>query len=54
MPIAQLPYEGEGTWTRYFGDRYGKWTVYFDLNTNQPINLILDEIGVDPNCVFWG
>jgi len=54
MPIAQLPYEGEGTWTLYFGDRYGKWTVYFDLDTNQPINLILDEIGVDPNCVFWG
>ena len=44
MPIAQLPYEGEGTWTRYFGDRYGKWTVYFDFDTNQPINLILDEM----------
>jgi hypothetical protein len=54
MPIAQLRYEGDGTWTLYFGDRYGKWTMYFDLDTSQPINVILDEIGVDPTCVFWG
>ena len=54
MPIAQIRYEGKGTWTLYFGDRYGKWTMYFDLDTNQPINVILDEIGKDPTCVFWG
>ena len=48
MPIAQLRYEGDGTWTLYFGDRYGKWTMYFDLDTHQPIDVILDEIGVDP------
>ena len=41
-------------WTLYFGDRYGKWTMYFDLDTNQPIDVILDEIGKDPTCVFWG
>ena len=50
MAIAQLRYEGESTWTLYFGDRYGKWTMYFDLATHQPI----DEIGTDPTCVFWG
>ena len=54
MPIAQLRYEGDGTWTLYFGDRYGKWTMYFDLDTNQPVSVILDEIGSDPTCVFWG
>ncbi len=54
MPIAQIRYEGEGAWTLYFGDRYGKWTMYFDLDTHQPINVILDEIGKDPTCVFWG
>ena len=54
MPIAQIRYEGDGTWTLYFGDRYGKWTMYFDLDTNQPIARILDEIGADPTCVFWG
>jgi len=50
LAIAQLRYEGESTWTLYFGDRYGKWTMYFDLVTHQPI----DEIGTDPTCVFWG
>ncbi len=46
--------EGDGTWNLYFGDRYGKWTEYFDLDTNQTIDAILDEIGLDPTCVFWG
>jgi hypothetical protein len=53
-PIAQVRYEGDGTWTLYFGDHYGKWTMYFDLNTNQPIDVILDEISLDPTSVFWG
>lgn len=53
-PIAQIRYEGAGTWTLYFGDRNGKWTMYFDLDANQPIGVILDEIGMDPTCVFWG
>jgi hypothetical protein len=54
MPIAQIRYEGDGAWTLYFGDRYGKWTMYFDLESNQSINVILDELGSDPTCVFWG
>jgi Protein of unknown function (DUF3024) len=45
---------GDGTWNLYFGDRYGKWTEYLDLDTNQPISVILDEIGLDPTGVFWG
>ena len=48
------PLRGRRTWTLYFGDRYGKWTMYFDLDTHQPINMILDEVGVDPTGVFWG
>jgi len=54
MPIAQLRYEGEGTWTLYFGDRYGKWTMYFDLDAHQPIDVIIKELEDDPTCVFWG
>jgi len=54
MAIAQIRYQGDGTWNLYFGDRYGKWTEYFDLDTNQPIGVILDEMGMDPTCVFWG
>jgi len=54
MAIAQIRYEGDGTWTLYFGDRYNKWTMYFDLDSNQPIDVILDEMRVDPTSVFWG
>ena len=28
--------------------------MYFDLDTNQPIDAIINEIEVDPTCVFWG
>jgi LPS sulfotransferase NodH len=54
MPIAQLRYEGDGAWTLYFGDRYGGWTMYFDLDAKQPIDAIIEELSSDPTCVFWG
>ena len=54
MPIAQVRYEGDGTWTLYFGDRYGGWTMYFDLEAKQPIDVIIEELSSDPTCVFWG
>jgi hypothetical protein len=54
MPIAQLRYEGDGEWTLYFGDRYGKWTMYFDLDPKQPVDTIIKELEEDPTCVFWG
>ena len=54
LPIAQIRYQGEGTWTLYFGDRYGNWKMYVHLDTHQPIGTILDEIGTDPTAVFWG
>jgi hypothetical protein len=45
-------YEGDGTCTLCFVDHYAKWTMYFDLDTNQLITA-LDEIGLDPTGVFW-
>lgn len=54
MPIAQLRYDGEGGWTLYFGDRNGKWVLYFDLEPSQPVDLLIDELQGDPTCVFWG
>ncbi len=54
MPIAQIRYEGDGLWTLYFGDRYGKWTEYCDLERRQPIEVIIAELEDDPTCVFWG
>jgi Protein of unknown function (DUF3024) len=54
MAIAQIRYAGEGTWTLYFGDRNGKWTMYFDLDPAQPIDVIIEELETDPTSVFWG
>ena len=54
MAIAQIRYEGDGTWTLYFGDRNGKWTVYFDLDSHQPIDVILDEIACRPHRRLLG
>ncbi len=42
------------TWTLYFGDRYDKWTLYFDLDSHQPIDVIINELEQDPTCLFWG
>ena len=54
MGIAQIRYEGDGTWTLFSSDRYGRWKMYVELDAHQPIGAILDEIGTDPFCIFWG
>ncbi len=54
MAIAQVRYEGDGTWTLYYGDRNGKWAMYLDLDPKQPIDAIIDELEEDPTCVFRG
>jgi len=54
QPIAQVRYEDEGTWTLYFGDRYGRWTYYDDLEPAQSIDAVIAELKVDPTSVFWG
>ena len=54
MAIAQIRYQGDGTWNLYFGDRNGKSIEYFDFDIDQPIGVILDELGLDPTSVFWG
>ncbi len=28
--------------------------MYFDLDANQHIDVILDQLGMDPTAVFWG
>lgn len=52
--IAQIRYDGGGGWTLYFGDRCGKWTMYFELDSHQPIDAIINELEEDPTCLFWG
>ena len=52
--VAQLRYEGDGTWTLYFGDRNSKWFLYFDLDSHQPVDVILEEIETDPTGDLLG
>ncbi len=52
--IARLRYDGDGLWTLYFGDRYGGWTLYFDLDPKQPIDVLIHELDEDPTGVCWG
>ena len=53
MPIAQLRKE-DGLWSLYFGDRYGGWTFYYDLEPTPSIDALIAELEEDPTCVFWG
>ncbi len=48
MPIAQLRHEGKGGWALFFGDRNGKWVMYFDLDPKQPVDLLINELEEDP------
>jgi hypothetical protein len=54
MAIAQIRYDGDGAWTLSFGDRNGGWRRYTALEGRQRIDVILEEIGTDPTCIFWG
>ncbi len=54
MRIAQIRNRGDGTWTLYFGDRNDKWTLYFELDSHQSIDVIINELEEDPTCLFWG
>ena len=54
MPVAQVRDEGNGTWTLYVGDRYGKWTTHLELDPRQPVDVIITELDDDPTGVFWG
>jgi hypothetical protein len=47
MRIAQLRYGGQGGWALYFGDRYGGWTLCYDLEASQSIETILNGFSVD-------
>jgi len=53
-PIAQLRYEGDGAWTLYFADRNSKWVRYPELEPMQPVDVHINELEVDPTCLFWG
>ena len=54
MSVAQLRYEGDGTWTLYCATATASGSMYFDLDSHQPVDVILEEIEADPTGIFWG
>jgi len=44
----------DGTLTLSFSDRGGKWTMWIDLDVDQPVGAITKEIDDDPTCPFLG
>lgn len=43
-----------GVWTLYWPDRNGRFHRYEGLDPTPTIDSLLDEIDVDPTCIFWG
>jgi hypothetical protein len=60
FPVAQMRYDPkEKNWTLYQLDRNEKWFRYFDADSTQNIDDLLQEIEEDPTDifsigVFWG
>jgi hypothetical protein len=51
---AQLRYSANvHHWSLYWADRNGRWHRYDNLSPSA-IDEVLNEIGADPTCIFWG
>jgi hypothetical protein len=53
-PVAQMRFESKTErWALYWPDRNDRWRRYDDLEPTS-VERVLDEIGDDPTCIFWG
>lgn len=52
-PVAQLRYDGVGSWRLYAADRNGRWLPYPTPAAPQVARL-LDKLGADPTVIFLG
>ena len=48
------PLRGRRNLDALLRDRNSKWFLYFDLDSHQPVDVILKEIEADPTGIFWG
>jgi hypothetical protein len=53
QPIAQLRLGDDGAWTLYWPRHTGRWERY-DADAASDIRLLLAQIDVDADGVFWG
>jgi Protein of unknown function (DUF3024) len=55
MPIARFRYIGTARlWSLYYYRHTGRWERYPLLGPTTRIDPSLDELELDPICVFWG
>ncbi len=53
-PVARFAYEEDGTYTLLLGHSDGNRDYYLDLESNQILEVLIDQVGQDPHSVFWG
>ena len=52
--VAQLRYEGDGTWTLYCATATASGSCTSTSTLTSPVDVILEEIETDPTGIFWG
>jgi DUF3024 family protein len=53
-PIARIKYDPETlAWTLFWHRSNGKWVKYPDFEPSNDLKTVIEEIGRDPNHVFW-
>ena len=54
-PVARLRYTHKtAAWSLFWRDRNQKWHRYTRTGPFARVNVLLDEIEVDPTAIFWG
>lgn len=55
VPIARLRYtQADRLWTLYWRDRNLKFHLYDVVAPSRSVADLLDDVGRDPTCIFWG
>ena len=55
QPIARLRFTaGTGLWSLYWADSNDRFRAYEQVKPTAQINVLLNALDRDPDCVFWG
>ena len=54
VPFARLRFTRSRGWELYYSDRNSTFHVYDLVEPTHDVSKLLDEIGRDPTCIFFG